>query len=544
MMQKTEKIIYRILTALFLLLFLPVLFSIIFIDKKLPYYENCRLATLLPNMVLFAVGLVCLFVIALWLGRENRKNRTRSRAWETAQKLLLPAVFVLLYFINVYIARETAYYTSWDPEVVRGYAYMMNGGIPLGYDLYLVINPNNITISYVLGILYKLAEGWKNYPYNSEFFWIQIGCGMVSVAGLAACLTVRRISKSNKTTWLSAAIYIVCIGLTPWKIVPYTDVYSMVFPVLSICFYVYYRTYEKMAAKGICLMLTFASIMLGGLMKPSVYVLLITILIAEVWSALFSGEKGRWKWLLADAVLLLAILFGGNAAKDTMVSDLGLIQNENIAATWHHYFYMGLNETTTGGYNPDDVAMYGEFQDRPIEERNKAEIERAIGRMQERGADGSLYFWLRKMVMTFNDGTLGWQTEGDNENAFAPIANGGKLTEFLRDVFWRNSRYAGRYNTICQFFWIMLLTCLPGICLGRRDGIKTGSLFMISFLGIFLYLMLFESRARYLFCFVPVLVVQAALGLENYSIILCEYRNRWRMKHHGRSKEDAPERVH
>ena len=110
MMQKTEKIIYRILTALFLLLFLPVLFSIIFIDKKLPYYENCRLATLLPNVVLFAVGLVCLIVIALWLGRENRKNRTRSRAWETAQKLLLPAVFVLLYFINVYIARAPGYY--------------------------------------------------------------------------------------------------------------------------------------------------------------------------------------------------------------------------------------------------------------------------------------------------------------------------------------------------------------------------------------------------------------------------------------------------
>ena len=85
MMQKTEKIIYRILTALFLLLFLPVLFSIIFIDKKLPFYENCRLGTLLPFLVLFAVGLVCLFVIALWLGRENRKNRTRSRAWETAQ---------------------------------------------------------------------------------------------------------------------------------------------------------------------------------------------------------------------------------------------------------------------------------------------------------------------------------------------------------------------------------------------------------------------------------------------------------------------------
>lgn len=34
MMQKTEKIIYRILTALFLLLFLPVLFSIILLIRS------------------------------------------------------------------------------------------------------------------------------------------------------------------------------------------------------------------------------------------------------------------------------------------------------------------------------------------------------------------------------------------------------------------------------------------------------------------------------------------------------------------------------
>lgn len=94
----------------------------------------------------------------------------------------------------------------------------------------------------------------------------------------------------------------------------------MVFPVLSICFYVYYRTYEKMAAKGICLMLTFASIMLGGLMKPSVYVLLITILIAEVWSALFSGEKGRWKWLLAVRCFCLPY-YSEASGKDKMVSD-------------------------------------------------------------------------------------------------------------------------------------------------------------------------------------------------------------------------------
>lgn len=547
MMQRTEKIIYKILIVLLLMLFLPVLFSILFIDRLLPYYEECRLATLLPNFVLFPVGLPVLAVIGIWISRKraNCAEHTACKKYRALlKKLSLPAVFLLLYIVNVYIARETVYYTSWDPEIVRGYAYMLSGGIPLGYDLYLVLYPNNITISYVLGVLYNLAEHWKSYPYNSEFLWIQVGCALICIAGLAACLTVKRVTENRRTVWACAAAYIICVGFTPWKTVPYTDVYSMAFPVMSICFYVHYRYRERKASGWFCLGMAYVCAALGGLVKPSVYVILIAILLTEVWATLFSGERGRWKLLLLDAVLAVAVLAGSNMLKGKMIDEMGLIQNENIEATWHHYFYMGLNEKTTGGYNSDDCTMFGEFQDRPLAERNKAELERGLDRIRERGVGGSLYFWLRKMVMTFNDGTLGWQAEGDNESPFAPIANGGAVTNFLRDVFWRNSRYAGRYNTICQFFWIMVLVCLPGICFDRKRTMGQNSLFLVSFLGIFFYLLLFEARARYLLCFAPLLVVQATLGLENYSFILSEFIKHRRNKDNGRSKEDAPAGVH
>lgn len=39
---------------------------------------------------------------------------------------------------------------------------------------------------------------------------------------------------------------------------------------------------------------------------------------------------------------------------------------------------------------------------------------------------------------------------------------------------------------------------------------------LVSMLGIIFYLMLFEARARYLICFLPVIIMTAALGMKQY----------------------------
>ena len=513
--QKVENLFYKMIHIVFCVLFLPVLFGVIFLDKKLPYYENYRLAALLPNIVLAGIGVAGLMIAGMIIYRGRKFIGKRSR---TVLDLFLPLIFIALYFVNVYIARETVYYTGWDAEVVRGYAYLMDAGIPVDYDLYLIMYPNNIPISYVLGKLYMFIRNYGgSYHYNYEFFWNQIACAFISIAGLAACCTVKKLVKNTVTVFLSAAMYIACIGLTPWKNIPYTDTYSIAFPVLSVCFYVYYRYCGNNTGKMVYLVLAFLSSGFGGMIKPTVYITLIAIMIMEMGRVLFEKEHRPWKWLLTEAVLLLVIACGTHYAERQMVQELGLVENKDISATWHHYFYMGLNEDTTGGYNSGDCGMFGEFQSQPVEERNKAELERAFTRIRERGMMGSLYFGLKKMVMAFNDGTFCWPLEGYYKADFAPIAKGGKTTELLREVFWANSKYSGRYNTFCQLVWITVLICLPGICLGKREDRGMTGFLLINFIGIFMYILLFEARARYLMCFVPVMMIQAALGLDRYS---------------------------
>ena len=514
-MQKIENLFYKMINIVFCILFLPVLFCTIFLDKKIPFYENYRLATLLPNALLAGIGIIGLLIACMIIYKGRKFIGKRSRI---VLNILLPLLFIALYFVNVYISRETVYYTGWDVEVVRGYAYLLDAGVPVDYDLYLIMYSNNVPISYVLGKLYIfIKDHGSNYPYNYEFFWNQIACAFLSIAGYAVCCTVKKLVNNTVTVYLSAVIYIACIGLTPWKNIPYTDTYSIAFPAMSVCFYVYYRYCRNNREKMAYLVLAFLSGGLGGIIKPTVYITLIAIMIMEAGRVLFEKEHRPWKWLLVEGVLLLGIACGTHYAERQMVQELGLVENKDISATWHHYFYMGLNEATTGGYNSSDCGMFGEFQFQPVEERNKAELERSFARIRERGVTGSLYFGLKKMVMSFDDGTFCWPLEGYYKAEFAPIAKGGKMTEFLRDVFWVNSKYCGRYNTFCQLVWISVLICLPGICLGKREDRGMTGFLLVNFIGIFLYILLFEARARYLLCYVPVMIIQASLGLDRYS---------------------------
>ena len=123
------------------------------------------------------------------------------------------------------------------------------------------------------------------------------------------------------------------------------------------------------------------------------------------------------------------------------------------------------------------------------------------------------------MVMTFNDGTFGWRTEVWVDSYYDDLASENDWTQFLRSIYWEGS-LVGAYNTICQFLWIFVIVCIPGVCFVKTDTRKKYNILTIVFLGIFMYQMLFEARSRYLFVFLPVLITIAACGIEEYTNIL------------------------
>ena len=507
-----KRVIYLVY-GLFGILLLPVLFCVTFIGNNMDYNELRKVKVLLPNAVLFAVAFAG-GILFFWLSWVFRKYELTKRV-DYVLIGILAVIFIFLYYINIRVAKEIVYLLSWDIKEVRGIAWKMAIDEPLGYYYYLSIYYNNIPISYILGWLWKKAREMSGYPYYPEFIHVQVNCVLISLGGFFSCLTVKKLTKKLMPVLAALLVYLALPGLSPWKIAPYTDTYGIAFPIMCIYFYLCYRDAEKIFQKYLLLLLSLLSGMCGGLIKPSVYVVVVAVLGVEFVRLLM--EKGKtWKYFVTELVLILCMGFAGKVCMNHMIEGLGLEYNPEINASWENYFLMGLNEETTGSYSTDGSDMVIEFQT-DKKARSEVALDRAMERIKEKGLWGTVYFWLRKMVMVFNDASFEWQSFGVCDSPYpVDMAGNTAITQKLRNLFWPEAFHAGKYHTFCQMVWIFCLMGFPGLLILPEKGRERCLIFVVSFLGIFLYQMLFEARSRYLFVFLPLLIAISAVGMWQY----------------------------
>lgn len=526
------------MSVLFLVVFLPVSFCVLLFGSKMNYTEYLKPTLLFPEIVVFLLALpivgLCIFLI--WLGRKKELEGKNS----LIVSAILAAATVPLYFLSRYIAKEIAFHIGWDVMVVDGAALQIAEHTPLGYQSYFSIYTNNIPIAYVLGKILEFAKE-HNYSTNPEQPWLEVNCFVMSLSVLFSSLTVKKVTKNLPATILSYLAGVALIGLSAWKIAPYTDTYAQIFPILCVYFYISYKCSDKNYLKDIFLFASAFSCVAGGFIKPNILLLLIALVMAEGLS-LFSDFK---KKIVYFGILLAAIVFSMlvfKGVEKSIPGKTGLEINSEIEAGVAEYFYMGLNEEKTGSYNETDVVLYGEFQDTPRKERDRIVWGRAFDRIKEKGVIGLPYFWLRKMSMTFNDGTFGWFSEVWIESHLQPIiSDNSAMMDKLRAIYWPAVPNP-KYGTACQLIWFALIPGFYGIpvallffrkkdeevrkseetkavqkCEEKNGPAFAEGILLISFLGIFAYQMLFEARARYLFVFLPVLIVMSVVGFYKMS---------------------------
>ncbi len=498
------------------LVFLPALFCLFFLDPRIEYNKWMRLPTLLPNSILFVIALSALAVLCLLAGRIGKIKLTARG--NIVFHIALIVVFVLLYFLNEWIARETIYQIGNDIGKVAEAGINTANGNPLYDEAYFSIYPNNISITYILKNLYTIAMNMRNYPYPPDFFWIQMNCALISLGGLMGCLTVKKLTKEIVPTAAYFLLYLGLVGLTPWKLAPYTDTYGFAFPITALYFYLCYREVRKEAIKYLCLALALANVAVGGFIKPNIYLLFIAVFLTE-FIYFLQDWKQKWKYLLCEALLIAGFIASKGIIMERAIGEVGLEYNKELSASWQYYFCLGQNEEYTGAYFGEDERILKEFQDSSLE-RNRMLWERGIARVKEKGLGGNLFFWLKKLIMVFNDGTFDWHKTGgvqDGRSMYpVDLAKNDHVTQFLRDVFWQRMPYTGRYNTFCQLVWIFCLTGVPGFCFLQGQKRKDWLILAISCLGILFYQMLFEASARYLFAFLPLFSVISIGGMWQY----------------------------
>lgn len=493
----------------FCIVFTAVFLIVVFVDKRIEASPNSTLRTIAPNLLLAVLPVVLTAgVLVLW--KSCAFVRKVTGFINRNFLLLLLSMSFFLLFVQWFISYHIYFFAGWDPSIVVGMAYYIAAGEQtIGDFWYFSQYTNQIALTAVLAWIQELPC-FLGYNTLAYFVCIMVDCGLVNLAGVFSALSLRKLTGSGTAAVLSYILFAILVGISPWIVVPYSDTYSILFP--PLVFYLYLLVRETTSKKKELLLWFLIGLLgrFGMMIKPNSGMVFIAICVMEIVKLIGEKKPGRLSVLqhLGMVAAAMVILAGVNRA---MISYTGCILNEDIRLTYTHYLMMGLNEETAGAYNAND---YGFSSSQPtVAECQKANLEVIRERLSDYGIGGYLYFLVRKTLTNYNDGTFSWWMEGGfnmrNSSKYETL-----LTQRLRRLFYGGTDWNLYFGSFEHAVWLGVLGLLPGLFLLKKGRMRSQeNVMLLSLLGSFAFVMLFEARGRYLYCMSPVYVMCAFYGL-------------------------------
>ena len=458
----------------------------------------------LPNVVYAILGVAGFALVGLisyklgaWLEKSRHSNLIM---------LLLSGVFFCLLVVLTY---HYYFKTGWDAQKVEWAAKAIAErdweGVQSKYFSYY---PNNIFLTYIFGLVCRFGMwlGINNYYFSMIIFQCALFAltGFVLYRSACMCANVR----VGLSVWI---MYILLVGLSPWVVVPYSDATGLLFP--TLLFYLYLR---MRCGKQIRLSLFLFVLLsyLGYHIKPQTVIVAIAAFLVTV----FSFEK-EWlrdvRRLAVGAAVGLAGMVLGIVVVNFAVKATHLEVDPGLQFGMIHFLNMGLNEEYGGVINIVDQDFSMSFS--TTEERNAANLQVAKERLQQLGVGGLLRLWKNKTLTNFADGTFAWWQEGGFYDQEMYEGN-YQLRALLTDYYYEGRSNHELFKSIMQSLWMgtLFLSLAGTICFVKQSEKSGTDVLKLSLIGIILFEMIFEARARYLFIYAPLFILWAYSGWKKY----------------------------
>lgn len=254
---------------------------------------------------------------------------------------------------------------------------------------------------------------------------------------------------------------------------------------------------------------------IGIYIKPQVAIVVIAMGIVKLLQCLAKDVKNIyinidiWGAMVLGAVLVVI------AYNVIIVPSFRINIDKQLRFGISHYLMMGLNDSTDGVFSEDDVDFSISYLNK--EDRILANIEESKSRLADYGVVGLFRHLNRKMLVNYGDGTFSWFVEG---GFIADIPSWNYDEKALENYLWIIPEGTGykKYISFAQTIWLLLLIlCIFAGMFGSDNEYYL--LLKLIIIGITLFVLLFEARARYLFMFSPIYVLMSAKGLDNIYVI-------------------------
>ena len=454
-----------------------------------PHIRFAAKASFLSPFILAPLALLFLSLLYILI-----KDRTIHKGVPLALGLL---------FLVLQIRWVKSYYfiTGWDSLNLLYSALGAAAGLrdPY-YESYFSWYPNNI----LLAVLYREIASFIHSLGKSQNAALEailyIQCGLSFITGLAVFKLTEKLTGQRSAALWGYLVYLLLIGLSPWVAIPYSDSAALPVPVLLLCLYVsepQRRSFKIMKWAAIGAISAF-----GYCLKPTAAIPAIAIALMEMGRFF---EKRDCKVLAKRAGLLVlgALCAGMLIGKLTDSFDYKIDPEQRIGLV--HFFAMGLNEKRMGVWDKEDVDYAKSFH--TIAERDAAEWQRARERLESMGPKGLLLHGVRKLLTCFHDGTFAWTREG---GFFSYIfENDSRTAAISRSFYYPDGERYVLFKNFMQAIWLSVLLLSTGAFFTRG---RAAAVVELTLLGLVLYLLLFEVRARYVYIFAPLFISLAASG--------------------------------
>ena len=474
-MKKTMDIFYKLSLVLFISIFI-----LIFVIN-------------LYNMVkfdfLWAVPLALIFLGVFYLA--YRKIKTFKIPWWITTIFLIIAL-VLITIIGL----KTRVGYTWDYGTVLTSAYDEINHIDAPV-YYFGRFPNNIPLLVLEIIIGKICKLYNAHItlYGFQTATILFNSVIVFLNIVLFNYIVKKVI-GDKAVILSILLSILFAPLYLYATILYTDTLALLLMLLSFLFYYLYEKYSNLKKKrNVFFILTIISIVIGYKFKATNLFVLVAILIDYC-------KNWEWKKIMIFPIAFVILMLPVNS----MIDKVYKISNEDMYTygfPYSHWIMMSLNPKTNGGYSSEDVAFSRSFAN--IEERKEGIKKELIDRFHSYSTSALLKrILIDRNMQVWADPALGT----DNYLSREPYHN-TIITKFVN--------YKGKYHKFyITYLKSIFCLCLLGAIISGIIGFKTYNKYIyicnLLLIGIFLFELVWEIHARYIFTFVPFLMICSIYG--------------------------------
>jgi len=455
------------------------------------YYQP---VSLLSNGWLYPAALALVVLLFFMASRTTKQLKSR--------RLLSALLQCAVLCVQFLIARSCWYKMGWDVATVYTTAEeLARGLIPTQLD-YFHAYPNNATLTLLhafpmwIAIRIGLVVPFVVLPY--------IDAILLNLASYFCYRCVQLLTTNRISHCFARIVSIGWIAFSPYILYPYTDTFSILFPVLA--FYFWLRITPPCLKWFLVSLVCFA----GAAIKPTVLIVLIALLLLSIchFISKLNFSLATFKRSMVLLIVLLIGMLPGKLFENYSIYYLTGSTHPQAEHGLGYWAMTGMNGKSFGGHTDADVQYANSFSN--YNERQSACLQRAWERLTGRTFAENLHFFTVKAYKAYADGSFA------SHSSFLELETPKRtdsLSVFLRSLYHKRGSLMPYCQTLIQGVWLGVLTLCAYACIRLRKNAFV-SILALTLLGLTLYVLLLEVWPRYLFLYMPFFVILAAMAFE------------------------------